>query len=113
VLLAGALIIAHLILHRLAHFASGHPIDDGVDIDHENFRFAGKIVAPRDVTRKTNDPLPSDLNNQDTVCAGVACASGASGVVPKARLMPIRLVSALGSQNEAKAFVWATQNGTT
>ena len=89
-------------------------IDDGVDIDHEEFRSAGKIVAPRDVTRKTNDPRPSDLNNHGTACAGVACANGAfgaSGVAPKARLMPIRLVSALGSQNEAEAFVWAAQNG--
>jgi len=108
VLLGTAFIIACLILCRPAHFASGHPIDDGVDIDHEKFRSVGKIVAPCDVTRKSNDPPPSDLNNHDT-----ACANGASGVVPKARLMPIRLVSALGSQNEAKAFVWAAQNGTT
>jgi subtilisin family serine protease len=35
-------------------------IDDGVDIDHEEFRSSGKIVAPRDVTRKTNDPRPAN-----------------------------------------------------
>lgn len=89
-------------------------IDDGVDIDHEEFRSAGKIVAPRDVTRRTNDPRPGNFDNHGTACAGVACANGtfgASGVAPKARLMPIRLVSALGSQSEADAFVWAAENG--
>ncbi|WP_373529300.1 S8 family serine peptidase [Nostoc sp.] len=89
-------------------------IDDGVDLDHEEFRSSGKIVAPRDVTRKTNDPRPGNDNNHGTACAGVACANGnfgASGVAPGAKLMPIRLASALGSQDEADAFIWAAQNG--
>lgn len=89
-------------------------IDDGVDIDHEEFRSAGKVVAPRDVTRKGNDPRPTNLDNHGTACAGVAVGNGnfgASGVAPKARLMPIRFASALGSQDEADAFVWAAQNG--
>lgn len=89
-------------------------IDDGVDIDHEEFRSAGKIVAPRDVTRRTNDPRPGNADNHGTAVAGVACANGAfgaSGVAPKAGLMPIRLASGLSSQNEADAFVWAAQNG--
>ncbi len=33
-------------------------IDDGVDIDHEEFRSAGKIVAPRDVTPQEQRPAP-------------------------------------------------------
>lgn len=89
-------------------------IDDGVDIDHEEFRGAGKIVAPRDVSRKVNDPRPGNNDDHGTPCAGVAVANGqfgASGVAPKARLMPIRLVSGLGSQHEADAFVWAAQQG--
>ncbi|RCJ19879.1 peptidase S8 [Nostoc sp. ATCC 43529] len=89
-------------------------IDDGVDLNHEEFRSSGKIVAPRDATRKTNDPSPGNDDNHGTACAGVACANGnfgASGVAPGAKLMPIRLASALGSQNEADAFVWAAQNG--
>lgn len=89
-------------------------IDDGVDIDHEEFRSAGKVVAPRDVTRKGSDPRPGNFDNHGTACAGVATANGAfgaSGVAPKARLMPIRFASALGSQDEADAFVWAAQNG--
>jgi subtilisin family serine protease len=89
-------------------------VDDGVDIDHEELCGSDKIVAPRDVTRQTNNPKPGNGNNHGTACAGVACASGkigASGVAPGAKLMPIRLASNLGSQAEADAFVWAAQNG--
>jgi subtilisin family serine protease len=89
-------------------------IDDGVDTDHEEFRSSGKIVAPRDVTRRTDDPKPGNQNNHGTACAGVACANGnfgASGVAPGARLIPIRLASGLGSQAEADAFYWAARNG--
>ncbi len=89
-------------------------IDDGFDLDHEEFRSPGKIVAPRDVTFDDTDPRPGFGNNHGTACAGVAAADGlfgASGVAPGARLMPIRCVSALGSMNEAEAFFWAVQNG--
>lgn len=92
-------------------------IDDGVDVDHPEFGSAGKIVAPRDATLDTNDPRPKDASfteNHGTACAGVACAGGlvkASGVAPKAKLLPIRLNSALGSQQEAEAFEWAANNG--
>lgn len=89
-------------------------IDNGIDLTHEEFRSAGKIIAPRDVTRQNNDPRPGSGDNHGTACAGVACADGqfgASGVAPKARLIPIRLASDLGSQAEADAFVWAAQNG--
>jgi len=97
-------------------------IDDGVDIDHQEFASAGKIVAPRDATLLSNDPRPKDPwgtgpedgENHGTACAGVACGDGslgASGVAPKARLIPIRLASGLGSQREADAFKWAADNG--
>ena len=96
-------------------------IDDGVDIDHPEFLSSGKIVAPRDATLGTNDPRPKDLfpnrrsgDNHGTACAGVACANGsdgASGVAPQAKLMPIRLMSGLGSIQEAQAFEWAADNG--
>jgi subtilisin family serine protease len=89
-------------------------IDDGVDIDHEEFRSAGKIVAPRDATARTDNPRPGSRDDHGTPCAGVACADGnfgASGVAPRARVMPIRLKSGLGSQSEADAFVWAAQHG--
>lgn len=89
-------------------------IDDGIDIDHEEFSTEGKIVAPRDVTRKSDDPRPGNEDHHGTPCAGVACADGrfrASGVAPRAKLMPIRSVSGLGSQAEADAFYWAAKNG--
>jgi subtilisin family serine protease len=94
-------------------------IDDGIDVDHEEFGSRRKIVAPRDATRRVDDARPvysGALRSDDhgTACAGVACADGrfgASGVAPEARLMPIRLVSGLGSQNESDAFVWAADHG--
>jgi subtilisin family serine protease len=89
-------------------------IDDGVDLEHEEFQSNGKIVAPRDVTRGSNDPRPGKRDEHGHACAGVACADGlhgASGVAPNARLMPIRLASALGSQREADAFAWACDHG--
>lgn len=89
-------------------------IDDGVDMAHEEFSGGGKIVFPRDVTRRTNNPVPGSGDHHGTACAGVACANGnhgASGVAPKAALMPIRLRSGLGGQAEADAFAWAADNG--
>jgi subtilisin family serine protease len=90
-------------------------IDDGVDIDHEEFASSAKITAPFDATRNTDNPRPrGHHDDHGTACAGVACADGnfgASGVAPRARLMPIRLASQLGSQSEADAFVWAADHG--
>jgi len=89
-------------------------IDDGVDTQHEEFIGAGKIVAPRDFTRQINSAAPGSGDNHGTACAGVACANGAlgaSGVAPKATLMPLRLRSVLGSQAEADAFKWAADHG--
>ena len=90
-------------------------IDDGVDVDHREFAGAGKVVAPRDVTRSINDARPKCSNDHHgTACAGVACGLGthrASGVAPKAALMPIRNMSALGSQDEADSIYWAARKG--
>jgi subtilisin family serine protease len=89
-------------------------IDDGVDIEHEEFATAGKVVAPRSMSTGSDDPRPTPRDHHGTACSGVACADGehgASGVAPRARLMPIRLAAALGSQNEADAFAWAADNG--
>jgi subtilisin family serine protease len=89
-------------------------IDDGVDVDHEEFATAGKIVHPRDLTDNDDDPRPGNRDNHGTACAGVACASGkkgASGVAPDARLMPLRLNAELGSQSEGDAFAWAADHG--
>ncbi|HVJ82112.1 MAG TPA: S8 family serine peptidase [Planctomycetia bacterium] len=121
--IAGVAINAHANVEAAHAFARGQGIviaviDDGVDIDHPEFAAAGKIVAPRDATRHTDDPRPKDefpfTDDHGTACAGVACAAGstgASGVAPEARLMPIRLASGLGSIEEAEAFRWAADNG--
>ena len=90
-------------------------IDTGIDIDHEEFSRRGKIVAPRDATANDANPRPSRrAEKHGTACAGVACGDGrfgASGVAPRANLMPIRMISQLGSQAEAEAFYWAAENG--
>jgi len=90
-------------------------IDTGIDIDHEEFSGPSKVVAPRDTTANDANPRPSRrAEKHGTACAGVACASGrfgASGVAPRAKLMPIRMISQLGSQAEAEAFYWAAENG--
>jgi len=90
-------------------------IDTGTDIDHDEFSSPGKLVAPRDTSANDDDPRPGGRDeNHGTACAGVACADGkfgASGVAPRARLMPIRMISQLGSQAEANAFYWAAENG--
>ena len=90
-------------------------IDNGMDEDHEEFTGANKIVAPRDATRRRAGSRPQFASeNHGTACAGIACANGsrgAVGVAPRAKLMPIRLVSGLGSQHEADAIVWAAVNG--
>jgi Subtilase family len=90
-------------------------IDTGTDIDHDEFSTPGKLVAPQDTSANDADPRPGGRDeNHGTACAGVACADGkfgASGVAPRAKLMPIRMISQLGSQAEANAFYWAAENG--
>jgi subtilisin family serine protease len=90
-------------------------IDTGVDMSHEEFASGGKIVAPRSLTPpRSDDPSPAQEENHGTACSGVACGNGergASGVAPRARLMPLRMVSGIGSQDEADAFVWAAEHG--
>ena len=89
-------------------------IDDGTDIDNPEFNIAGKVVSSRDVTSNSSDPRPKASDEMHgTATAGVAAASGvnASGVAPKAKLMPIRNSSFLGSIKEANAFKWAVDHG--
>jgi hypothetical protein len=90
-------------------------IDTGIDIDHEEFSSLDKIIAPWDATANDTNPRPnSRTEKHGTACAGVACGDGrfgASGVAPRAKLMPLRMISQLGSQAEADAFFWAAENG--
>ena len=116
----GSLIDAHANVEAAWNLSEGANttiavIDDGVDVDHVEFRALGGVVAPWDATRRSTDPRPKfHTDNHGTACAGVACASGfegAAGVAPRAALMPIRLNSGLGSQDEADAIAWAAQHG--
>ncbi len=91
-------------------------LDDGFDLGHPEFATPGKIVAPRDYRPAVidDDPAPADGQNHGTACAGVACADGrdgASGVAPRASLMPIRMPGGLGSVREGDAFLWAADHG--
>lgn len=89
-------------------------IADGFDLKHEEFAGPNKIVFPRNVTTGTDDPTPGARDNFGTAFAGVAVANGqygAAGVAPRAKLMPIRNTSPLGSQQEADAIVWAVDHG--
>jgi len=115
----GVQVMANVKADRAHQLAQGNSvtiavIDDGVDIDHTEFNFPGKVVDSRDVTFSTNDPRPKFADEKHgTACAGVAAAAGvnASGVAPKAKLMPIRLRANLGSIEEANAFKWAVDHG--
>lgn len=116
----GVEIQAHANVERAWRLATGEGttiavIDDGVDVDHEEFSAADKIVAPQSFGKVGSaDPRPGEGDDHGTAAAGVACASGrfgASGVAPAARLMPLRSTAGLGSQDEADAFAWAADHG--
>lgn len=116
----GTFIDAHANISKSWKYSTGENItiaviDDGVDVDHEEFNQLNKIVAPLDASIGVYDGRPKGYNdNHGTACAGVACASGhfkASGVAPDAYLMPIRLASNLGSFEEADAIYHAVDNG--
>lgn len=124
----GKTVVAHAHVEQAWGMSQGKGIticviDDGVDVDHQDFRASGKVVHGRDATYESNDPRPKqgavptlDVSGDahGTCCAGVASASGkhsASGVAPDAKLLPIRLVSGLGSVSEHDAFVWAVDHG--
>lgn len=118
--MGGQIISAHASVQNAWAFNKGEGatiaiIDDGVDVDHPEFRKAGKITSPWDAVSNSSDARPR--RNQDshgTACAGVASASGidgASGVAPDSFLMPIRLSVALGDLLEADAIYWAAKRG--
>ncbi|MDI3275597.1 S8 family serine peptidase [Pseudomonas sp. AL03] len=92
-------------------------IDDAIDIDHPEFAGPGKIVGAQNFDRRNSKqgPRPKNaLERHGTAAAGVACANGqvgASGVAPRARLMPLKLTKPLGARAEADAFFWAADNG--
>jgi subtilisin family serine protease len=100
--------------------------DTGIDYLHEDLATlpsgANKIVAPRDVVHRDNDPSPQPNDADDghgTCASGVAVATsrngkGVAGVAPGCRLMPIQLYAEstfTPNSTEADAFAWAADNG--
>lgn len=92
-------------------------IDDAFDIDHPEFAGFGKVIGAQNFDRRNarQGPRPkNDLERHGTAAAGVACANGeigASGVAPRASLMPLKLTKPLGARAEADAFFWAADQG--
>lgn len=92
-------------------------IDDGFDLGHPDLSGPGKVVAPRDFTRNSQDPRPDPLNGDwhGTACAGVAVggANGAGivGAAPRCRLMPVRWGPDLSDRQVEAWFAWVTANG--
>ena len=91
-------------------------IDDGVQIDHPEFDFADKIVAPVDFGQNDLDPSPATAEDKHgTACAGVAVAEengeGVVGIAPGCGLMPIRWSVFITDQSIKNWFDHARVNG--
>jgi len=92
-------------------------IDDGIDLDHEDFAADGKIVDGYDFLDGDSDPRPGGADDHGTAVAGVAVAdgnngTGVTGMAPGCRLLPIRLVgTAQTNSMEARAIRHAADRG--
>ncbi len=87
-------------------------IDDGVDVDHPEFR--GRVVWQFNAigdARNARHRRADEMHG--TCCAGVAAAGGrlASGVAPRTKLLPIRCDAGMGTASEAQCFTWAVDHG--
>jgi subtilisin family serine protease len=92
-------------------------IDDGFDLTHPDLSGVGRIIAPRDFTRNSIDPVP-DLASEDwhgTACAGVAVGGantqGIVGAAPGCLLMPVRWGRNLADSEIERWFAWVTAQG--
>lgn len=92
-------------------------IDDGFDLAHPDFAGEGKIVAPIDFARNSNEPLPNVLGEDwhGTACAGVAIGAaegqGIVGAAPRCRLMPVRWGRDLSDRELENWFGWVADKG--
>ncbi len=90
--------------------------DDGVDLNHPDFKGDGKIVAPKDFKDNDFNPLPGTRDDSHgTSCAGVAVAeengSGVVGVAPRCALMPVRTTGYLDDQSVEDLLDWCITRG--
>jgi subtilisin family serine protease len=92
-------------------------IDDGFDLKHPDLNAPGKIVAPWDFTRNTNQPVP-DIESSDwhgSACAGVATGASGGGCIlgaaPDCTLMPVRWGPDITDTEIEKWFGYVTDNG--
>jgi subtilisin family serine protease len=90
--------------------------DDGFDLNHPDFKGAGKIVAPRDFKDNDFTPLPgSAADSHGTACAGVAIAeengSGIVGVAPGCAFMPVRTTGYIDDDFLEDLFEWCASRG--
>lgn len=92
-------------------------LDTGVDLEHEDLQ--GRLVPGIDLVDRGTPP--DDLNGHGTFVAGVAAATlnnnqGGSGVAPRAKVMPVRVLDDEGvgtSDIVAEGIRWATDQGAT
>ncbi len=90
-------------------------LDSGIDLDHPDL--VNKLVPGWDFIE--NDDQPQDENGHGTHVAGIAAATtnngiGIAGAAPDAKIMPVRVMNALGVGDHeviAQAITWAADNG--
>ena len=90
-------------------------LDTGVDAKHEDLR--GQLVDGYDFVR--NQRIPDDDNGHGTHVTGIIAAAanngvGISGVAPNSRVMPIKVMSAMGNGSHfiiAQGIEHALRNG--
>jgi subtilisin family serine protease len=94
-------------------------VDTGVDMTHPDL--AANRIDGADVTPDADQgcPGPQDENGHGTHVAGIAAAVtgngiGVAGTAPEARIMPVRILDADGSADDAtvvKGIEWAADHG--
>ncbi|PWH13398.1 MAG: hypothetical protein DDG58_14205, partial [Ardenticatenia bacterium] len=92
-------------------------IDSGIDLDHPDFACPNKLLPGRDFVNNDNDP--QDDYGHGTHVAGIAAACtnngvGVAGVAWAARLLPVKVLDAVGSgsySNLAAGIRYAVDNG--
>lgn len=91
-------------------------LDEGVTSNHPDLPNTRQIrLAGSNFDLGNNDPSPAGNNNHGNACAGLVSAEinngvGTAGIAPRARIMPIRMMSASDAAT-ANAIDFAWQNG--